>query len=233
MAVPSTLAALTSVLPAPPARIAEVGCGRGALTVALADLGHDAVGIDRDPTMVAATRARGVRAILADFTHVAGEQFDVVLFTRSLHHADDLDQTLRHARSLLAPGGVIVIEEFAWERVDRAAAEFLYAHRARLVGAGLLDAGLPAGEPLLDAWIAGHATLHRGSATLDALDRIGAGRWTAGTSMLWRLVDGRGGSWVAPDARTAGALAAMRDEEDGHIDTGRLPAVGLVAAVRP
>lgn len=87
--------------------------------------------MDRNAEMAAAATERGVPVIHADLHDVSGE-YDVVLFTRSLHHAEDLDGILDHAATLLAPGGQIVIEEFAWERVNHAAADFLYDNRALL-----------------------------------------------------------------------------------------------------
>src|SRR5438552_891899 len=121
VAVPHTVAHLKPLLPAPPARVLEVGCGRGALAAALADLGYQVTGVDRDAEMAAAAEKRGVSVIQADVRDVRGE-YDVVLFTRSLHHAESLDDLLACAAGLLAPDGQIVIEEFAWERVDQAGA---------------------------------------------------------------------------------------------------------------
>ncbi|MER7115062.1 methyltransferase domain-containing protein [Saccharomonospora azurea] len=58
VAVPHTLAHLEPLLPTPPARVLEVGCGRGALAAALADLGYKVTGVDRNAEMAAAaTRA--------------------------------------------------------------------------------------------------------------------------------------------------------------------------------
>ncbi len=104
VAVPYTLAHLKPLLPSLPARIAEAGCGQGALAVALADLGYDVTGVDRNAEMAASARERGVHVIQADINDISGE-YDVVLFTRSLHHAESLDNTLAHAVTLLAPGG--------------------------------------------------------------------------------------------------------------------------------
>jgi len=228
VAVPHTLAHLKPLLPAPPAHVLEAGCGRGALAVALADLGYQVTGVDRDAEMAAAATGRGLPVIQADVRDVSGE-YDVVLFTRSLHHADDLDEILGHAVTLLAPGGRVVIEEFAWERVDRAAAEFLYDNRALLVATGLLDAELPDGD-LLDAWIDGHDFLHQGSAMLDALERAGSGLTIVPTPMLWRLIDGRGGAWTEP-AHAADALNTLHQAETRRVAEGTLPAIGLLASV--
>lgn len=229
IAVPPTLAHLKALLPPPPAHVLEVGCGRGALAAALADLGYEVTGVDRNTEMAAAARKRGVSVIQADVRDVSGK-YDVALFTRSLHHAENLDGILAHAATLLTPGGQLVIEEFAWEKVDRAAAHFLYDNGAMLVATGLLDAEIPAGD-LLDAWVGGHDFLHRGSAMVAALSRVGSHPTTVETSMLWRLVDGRGGAWIEPATRVAGALAALREAEERRIAAGLLPAVGLFASV--
>ncbi len=229
VAVPTSLNHLLPLLPAAPARIAEAGCGTGALAAALAAIGYDVTGIDRDAEMAESARRRGVRVLHADINDVSG-QYDVVLFTRSLHHAADLTSTLGHVATLLAPGGLIVIEEFAWERVDAAAADFLYDHRSGLVAAGLLDADLPS-EPL-DAWINGHKTLHNGSAMLEALSQVGMDLTMTESSILWRLLDGRGGQWVAPVPQVVDALDAIRRAEEERILAGDLPSVGLVASVR-
>lgn len=230
VAVPHTLAPLKLLLPAAPARILEVGCGRGALAAALVHLGYEVTGVDRDAEAVKAATERGVVAIHGDVHGISGV-YDVVLFTRSLHHADNLDGILEHAANLLTTDGQIIIEEFAWERVDHLAAGFLYDNRAMLVAARLLDADHPSGD-LLDAWIAGHKSLHQGSAMLAALGRAGTGLTTVPTGMLWRLVDGRGGSWIGPGTHAGDALDAMRMAEERRIGAGELPAVGLLAAVR-
>src|SRR4051812_7935946 len=49
-------------------RVADIGCGTGTLTGALADLGAHAVGIDISTTMVAGARRRfpGVEFLVAD-----------------------------------------------------------------------------------------------------------------------------------------------------------------------
>lgn len=228
LAAPYTLAYLPTLLPAPPARILEVGCGCGALAAAVADLGYEVTGVDRNADAVTAARQCGVLVIHADVHDISGE-YDTVLFTRSLHHAENLDGVLAHAATLLAPSGQIVIEEFAWERVDHTAADFLYDTRALLVAAGVLDAELPSCD-LLEAWIAGHDFLHPGAAMLAALDRIGTVASTVDTPMLWRLIDGRGGTWIEPATRATQVLDVTRQAEQRRIAAGTLPTVGFLAA---
>ncbi|MCK2244174.1 MULTISPECIES: bifunctional 2-polyprenyl-6-hydroxyphenol methylase/3-demethylubiquinol 3-O-methyltransferase UbiG [unclassified Crossiella] len=230
VAVPHTLAHLKPLLPAPPARILEAGCGSGALAAALIELGYQVTGVDRSADVAAAARERGITVIEADVNEVSGE-YDVVLFTRSLHHAEDLDGTLTHAATLLAPGGLIVLEEFAWERVDQAAAHFYYDNRALLVATGVLKADVPDGDPL-KAWVAGHDFLHRGSDMLDALGRVGSELSTVDTTMLWRLAYGRSGVWTEPATHAVSALDSIRQAEQRRLDASMIPAIGLLATVR-
>ncbi len=228
IAVPHTLTHLRSLLPEPPARILEVGCGRGALAAALMDMGYQVTGVDRDAEAVKAATERGVLAVHADVHDISGEH-DVVMFTRSLHHAKSLDGILERAVELLAADGQVIIEEFAWERVDHRVAGFLYDNRAMLVAAGLLDADHPSGD-LLDAWIAGHNSMHQGSAMLAALAGVGANVVAVPASILWRLVDGRGGIWIEPGTRARNVLDAMREAEERRIRVGELPPVGLLVS---
>jgi SAM-dependent methyltransferase len=46
------------------------------------------------------------------------EPYDAVVFTRSLHHIDPLDAALARAEELLAPGGRLLVEDFAVERME-------------------------------------------------------------------------------------------------------------------
>ena len=45
--------------------------------------------------------------------------FDVLLFSRSLHHIDPLPDVAAHVHKLLAPGGRIVVEDFSVAAPDK------------------------------------------------------------------------------------------------------------------
>ena len=49
---------LVSLLPPPPARVADLGCGTGSLSLLLADEGHPVTGVDFSPAMVARAVAK-------------------------------------------------------------------------------------------------------------------------------------------------------------------------------
>jgi SAM-dependent methyltransferase len=112
-------------LPPAPATVVEVGCGPlGGFVPALRAAGHRAVGVDPDAP-------EG-----PDYRRVELERWqpprpvDGAVASLSLHHVADLDQALDRLRDLLAPGGVLVVVEWAWERFDEATARWCFARLA-------------------------------------------------------------------------------------------------------
>ena len=49
--------------------------------------------------------------------------FDAVVASFSLHHVHDLDAVLDQLRGLLAPEGVVILDEFGWDLLDEQTAE--------------------------------------------------------------------------------------------------------------
>ena len=97
------------LVPAPAGRTLDIGCGEGRLARDLAALGHDVVGVDVSPTMLAAARAAApeMELHLAD---AADLPFPVASFAlavafMSLQDVDDLPGALHEAARVLAPGG--------------------------------------------------------------------------------------------------------------------------------
>ena len=121
-----TLRFLRQVLPAPGARILEVGCGEGALAARLMEDGYDLTGVEPDADSAARARQRGVRILEAGVLEASGGPFDVVAFTLSLHHVGPLDPAMDHVHGLLAPGGLLVCEEFDLYAMDEPTAEWFY-----------------------------------------------------------------------------------------------------------
>jgi 2-polyprenyl-3-methyl-5-hydroxy-6-metoxy-1,4-benzoquinol methylase len=121
-----------------PARLLEVGCGDGALACRLAALGYQVVALDASPAAVAQARQRGLDARLARWPDFEEAPFDVVLFTRSLHHIQPLDRAVVRAKELLKPQGRLLVEDFAFDEIDSLSAEWLYQLLSLLDAAGLL-----------------------------------------------------------------------------------------------
>jgi SAM-dependent methyltransferase len=99
-------------------RILEVGCGTGELAAHLLKDGYSVVAIDSDQDSVAAAQRLGVDARVATWPDFDGGDFDAVLFTRSLHHIHPLDKSVRRAADSLVEGGLIIVEDFAYESTD-------------------------------------------------------------------------------------------------------------------
>lgn len=99
-------------------RILEVGCGAGELAARLCKDGHAVLAIDSDPQSVAAARTLGIDACVATWPNFDEGRFDAVLFTRSLHHIHPLGESIRRAAHSLTDGGLIIVEDFAYESAD-------------------------------------------------------------------------------------------------------------------
>ena len=103
-------------------RLADVGCGHGAVARRLAGMGAEVIGLDPQATAVTAAMAADVDRG-AHWAAAAGEALplpdgalDDVLYFNALHHvpADDLDTALEEAHRALKPGGrLLAIEPLA------------------------------------------------------------------------------------------------------------------------
>ena len=102
----------------PPARVLEVGCGKGELARALARAGHRVTAIDPRAPEGPIFRSVGIE----EFSDA--EPFDHVVAGLSLHHLEDLGRALDKVVDSLRPGGTLVVVEFAWDRIDEATAEW-------------------------------------------------------------------------------------------------------------
>jgi SAM-dependent methyltransferase len=77
---------LELLAPARGERILDLGCGDGVLTKRLVDAGANVTGVDHSPEMIAACRAAGVDAQIADATLLPFDsEFDAVFTNATLH----------------------------------------------------------------------------------------------------------------------------------------------------
>jgi SAM-dependent methyltransferase len=112
---------LLARLPPAPARVADLGCGTGTLSLLLADAGHTVDGVDFSPEMVrrAVGKAAGrddVRFVVADAAAppLAPGAYDVALCRHVLWAMPDPAAALRTWLGLLAPAGRLVLVEGRW-----------------------------------------------------------------------------------------------------------------------
>lgn len=92
-------------------RILDLGCGDGALTEKLVAAGAEVVGVDGSADMVAAARARGIEARVADGHALdLSPDFDAVFSNAALHWMTDPDAVIAGVSRALKPGGRFVGE---------------------------------------------------------------------------------------------------------------------------
>lgn len=113
---------LAELLPTPPAKIADLGCGTGTLSVLLAEEGHDVVGVDQASNMIdLAVRKAKAAGLDIPFQHADASKpplqngtFDVVLARHVLWALPDPREALERWRDLLEPDGRFVLIEGRW-----------------------------------------------------------------------------------------------------------------------
>jgi trans-aconitate methyltransferase len=102
--------AVELLAPRPAERILDLGCGDGALTAVLAQQAR-ITAVDASPDQVAAARARGLDAHVADGTRLGfAAEFDAVFSNAALHWMRDPDAVIDGVWRALKPGGRFVAE---------------------------------------------------------------------------------------------------------------------------
>lgn len=89
----------------------DLGCGEGLASRTLAAAGLSVVGVDADAPSIERAKAQdttGITYVLGDVLTTKLEPADVVYSGLMLHHVD-LREGLERFRSLVAPGGVLLI----------------------------------------------------------------------------------------------------------------------------
>jgi SAM-dependent methyltransferase len=103
---------ISALPPGPPGDLLDVGCGSGAMLLALESAGWRAHGVELDEGAVQAARTAGLERVragdLLDAVYEPGS-FDAVRFSHSLEHMRSPRAELAEARRILRPGGRVTI----------------------------------------------------------------------------------------------------------------------------
>ncbi len=154
---PAVLAAWTGLLeswqPVPPAKILDIGCGTGSLSLVLAKLGHQVTGIDLSPKMIAQARKKANQVGLPINFAVMGaarpefpkHSFSGIVCRHVLWMLPDLTAVLQTWTHLLQPGAKVLLVEGFWHTGGGLhAAELLAAFPSQWQKVSVLDLSVQA-----------------------------------------------------------------------------------------
>lgn len=155
------------------AMVADVGCGLGGTVSLLAALGHRVYGFDSCPASIAYARTQfatsGAQFFACDLTEFAkrarGARFDALFLVEVLPNFRDLGAVFAHCRSLLRPGGLLLVHDVVCARSTPQAGEFHPRGALRAAGDSV-------GFDLLES----REVSHRTTPTLSRLTRLLAER---------------------------------------------------------
>lgn len=113
------LGIIMALLPPPPARLLDLGCGTGWTSAFFARRGYRVTGQDIAPDMIqfaernrSRYEAQSLDFVLSDYESLSFEEpFDCAVFYDSLHHAVDERAALESVFRALRPGGVLITHE--------------------------------------------------------------------------------------------------------------------------
>jgi SAM-dependent methyltransferase len=109
---------MLELLPPAPARVADLGCGTGTLSLLLTELGYEVTGVDFSAEMIRLARAKapGATFVEADASAppLAGTSYDVVLSRHVLWAMPDPAGALARWVDLLDTDGRLVLVEGSW-----------------------------------------------------------------------------------------------------------------------
>ena len=173
----------------------EIGCGReGGLVEALAARGYDVLGVDPEAP-------DGERFVQAEFQELDGE-WDAVVAGRVLHHVNPLGEGL-DVLARFAP--LLVVDEFAFDKIDAAAQDW-YEGQHRLLRAAGVE---PNGPPSLDEWREHHPDLHPSGVLLEALRERWQERELQWLPYMHRWLGGPASEGLEAALVSAGAFPAI------------------------
>ncbi len=108
------IGAVLSLLPQPPAKILDLGCGSGWTSSFYAKTGYNVTGVDIAPDAVYAAQKHfadipNLQFVSKDYDEIKYKGvYDAVIFFDSLHHAESEAAALSAAYRALKPGGLLI-----------------------------------------------------------------------------------------------------------------------------
>ena len=102
--------------PQPGEAILDIGCGDGRLSAEIQQLACTVTGVDSSPSMVAASKHRGIQAYLLDAHHLHAQRtikqssFDAVFSNAALHWLNEPEKVIQGVHAALKPQGRFVAE---------------------------------------------------------------------------------------------------------------------------
>jgi 2-polyprenyl-3-methyl-5-hydroxy-6-metoxy-1,4-benzoquinol methylase len=125
-------ATIEQYLPIKVAKVLEVGCGPGFISLELARTGYDTTGIDLSPINIKIAqefadtdphnKERGIlKYIAGDFfsNRELESRFDAIVFVGALHHFHNQRQVLGRVTELLEKNGIVIVHEPTRDRVEK------------------------------------------------------------------------------------------------------------------
>jgi SAM-dependent methyltransferase len=206
--------------------ILEVGCGRGEVARRLGSAGFAVTALDRE--LPDRTPATNVAYVARDFLQFDGGLFDAVVFTASLHHIAPLPAAIDRAHRVLAPGGLLVADEFDLDAPNAATLRWYYDIQDLLAAAELLPRERvdPPTSDVVERWRLAHhhhPPLHTGVAMRRAIAERFDLRDVHGAAYLYRYLTRH----LPHDARGVAIAQHIYSTERRGITDGTLSAVGL------
>jgi SAM-dependent methyltransferase len=113
-----------AALPTAPARVLEVGAGRGEIALALRDAGYAITAVDP------AAEPGGI-VQPCSLLEVRGS-FEVAVSVVALHHVDPLEESCAHLATMLPSGGQLIVDEIDIDRYDERAMRWWSSQRQAL-----------------------------------------------------------------------------------------------------
>jgi SAM-dependent methyltransferase len=199
----TSLTALTDFvlahLPSPPARVLEVGCGRGELARSLESAGYDVTAID--PVAPDGPIFRRIK--LEELEEDA--RFDAVVAIGVLHHmGESLEPNLDRIARALEGGGPFVVDEFAPDRLDEDTAGWYEGQRRILAAAGRTSERPSAAE-----WDAHHTSVTRSDVLYDRFRSRFDELTYEDVPYLWRYLGGVVSAELEQSLVEAGAIRPL------------------------